>query len=270
MALLNLLADEMIGASETMTDPTSDAYAIIIKYEDDLKAPHKRFLTAHAALSTSAQPTEPERVKVIITAQAKLDVRHDAIIRGVWGLFDALVELLGAEAAASLIALRDWLIPDGLSSQNKTYGGEAGQAKQLADRMTPEIRKRTDAILVGEAPNARTLTSYIDEWISIGRQLGVHEAERGRIESEPAEGAALHNARLAWVRAVNAMITNAEAAMIPPAEMAVLFGALQAAERKADDRAREARAKVAADAKKVLDEKAAEEKAAAEKKPPTQ
>lgn len=265
--MLNLFADEMIGVSDTMLDPAGKAHVIILKYEDDLKAPWKRLSTAHASLVAAAQPLAPERVKLIIAAQGKIDFRHDAIIRGVWALFDALVELLPDEAAA-LIALRDWLIPDGLSSQNKSYGGEAGQAKLLGERLTAEIRQKTDAIVVGHGGNTRSLTSYLEEWISLGQQLGAYENERGTLENTPGEAGPLHNARLAWVRAVNALISNAEAASVTEEDWALLFGPLQSAERKADDRAREAKAKAAAEAKKATEEKTpAEAKKLAEEKP---
>lgn len=264
MSLMHLLPDEMLGASGPMLDPGSEAYAVIMAF-DDFKAPHKRLHAAHAALSAAAQPAQTERIKEIILAQAMLDIRHDAIIRGVWGFFTALAELVGAAEGASLLALRDYLVPDGLSSQNKTYGGEAGQAEQLAIRLTPEVRKRTDDLIIGEGAGAMTLTAYLDEWIAIGRKLGNYDAERGRIENAPSEGAELHNARLDWVRAENAMVSIAEMAGLSAVEMATVFGALQSAERKADERARETKAKITAQMKATADELAAAKKDDAEK-----
>lgn len=265
MSFLNLLPDEMVGISGPMIDPTSEAHVIIIAYDEELKAPYKRLAAAHAAVSKAAQPAKPERIKEIILAQGKLDARHDAIIRGVWGLFGALAELLGGDEGATLLVLRDHLVPNGLSSQNKTYGGEAGQAALLAERMTAEVRQRTDSIVIGEGAKAKTLTACIDEWISLGAQLGAYEGERGQIENAPSDGADLHNARLDWSRAQNAMVSNAEMAGLTPKEMATLFGALWTAERKADDRAAAAKAQAAAEVKAAMEEKAAEEKAAAEK-----
>lgn len=259
MSLMHLLPDEMLGVSGPMLDPGSDAYTVIINY-DDFKAPYKRLQSAHSSLSAAAQPAKTERIKEIILAQATLDVRHDAIIRGIWGFFTAVAELIGGDTGAELIALRDYLVPDGLSSQNKTYGGEAGQAEQLALRLTPDVRKRTDAILIGEGANAQPLSAYLDEWVTAGRKLGIYDAERGRIENEPSEGGDLHNARLDWVRAQNAMVSIAEMAGLTPVEMATVFGALQTAERKADDRARDTKAKVAAEAKAAAEKKAAEKK----------
>jgi hypothetical protein len=260
MALMNLLPDEMLAVSGPMLDPNSKAYAIIAAHHDDLKAPYKRLQSAHASLSKAAQPARADRIKEIILAQAKIDARHDAIIRGVFSLFGAVAELAGGDDGASLQALRDYLIPDGLSSQNKTYRGQAGQAEQLASRMTPDIRNRTDALRVGEGTNAKPLTSYLDEWISLGRKLNTYEAERGALENEPSVGADLHNSRLDWVRAMNAMVVNAEMADLGSTEMALVFGNLLAAERKGDERAREAKQKVTADTKASLEKKASTEK----------
>jgi hypothetical protein len=112
--------------------------------------------------------------------EAQLDIRHDTIIRGVWGTLTSLAELIGGDAGTDILALRDTILPEGLGSQLKTYRAEAGQAAQLADRMTPAIKAKTDAILLGQAPNAKPLTTFVDEWIAIGKQLGALEDERGQ------------------------------------------------------------------------------------------
>lgn len=268
LSLMHLLPDEMLGISAPLVTPgpESKAYPIISKYDEELRAPYKRLSAAHAALSSAMQSTKEDRLEAIIDAQAQIDLRHDGIIRGCWAFFDAIAELAGGEAGASILGLRGYLIPDGLSSQNKTYGGQAGQAEQLAARLTPDVRQRTDGFVIGEGANAKKLTAYLDEWIALGRQLNTYEAERSALESGPSEGAALHQARLDWTRAMNAMVSNAEMAGFTQVEMALVFGALQTAERKADERAREAKNKAAAEAKATTEKKAAEATAKEEAK----
>jgi hypothetical protein len=255
--------DEMIQVTKVWVDPTTPAHLLILKTED-LAGLLPRANATHVALKAANQPGEDPRLTAIIQLQAKLDVRHDAIIRGVWGTLTQKAELIGGDEGASLIVLRDYLLPDGLASQLKTYGAEAGQAERLADRMTPAVRAQTDAIMIGQAPNARPLTAYIDEWIKLGQQLGDLENERGQLLATPSDGKTLYQAQLAWIRVVNAMIANAELADLDEASQAVLFGQYRAALKKANDRAREALAAARAAAEKEATDKAAAEKAAAD------
>jgi len=98
---------------------------------------------------------------------------------GVYGYLTAMAELIGGEDGEELLVLRDRLSPDGLSSQQKTYRGQAGQATQLEDRLTPEVLAKTDAFIVGQGPTAKPLTAYLKEWIAIGKQFGALEDEKG-------------------------------------------------------------------------------------------
>lgn len=281
MAFKNLYPDEMIQISGTWIDPASKAHEAILA-NDEIKPITGRIRAAHELLATAAQPVDTPRLNTIIEQEARIDARHDAIIRGIWGFLTAKAELIGGDAGNAFISLRDLLLPDGLQSQLKTYRGEAGQALQLADRMTPAVRAQTDGILIGQGPNAQTLTYYVDELIDLGKQLGTFENERAVLEAGEHDGGALQKARNKWVRVVNAFVSNAEMAELDAETDALLFEPLRVAEKKADERARqtaaaaakaasekaEKAAKAAAEkaaAEKVAAEKAAAEKAAAEK-----
>jgi hypothetical protein len=226
---------------------------------------------AHAGVLPLVKPPQTGRLAEIMNLEAEIDIRHDSIIRGTYGTLTTMAELVGGDDGTALIALRDELIPDGQQSMLKSYRAEATQADQLDDRLTPKLRARTDAILIGEAPNAKPLTALLDEWIVLGKQLGALEDEKGRIEAaagEAVSGAVFLKARNFWVRVVNALVANAELADIDADKRATIFGPFWNAEKKADERARQSAAKgrmKAAAAEQAAAEKAAAEKAAAEK-----
>ncbi|MDC3953146.1 hypothetical protein [Polyangium jinanense] len=242
MALKNLQTEEMLQVSATWVDPQSLARAAILG-NPDLSAKLSRIDEIHSILAAAAQPSKNPRLDEISAEQAKIDVRHDSIIRGIFGFLTATAELLGGETGADLIQLRDLLIPDGLPSVQKTYRAQAGQAQQLEGRLTPAIKARTNVIFIGQGPAQTSLTEYLDEWIALGKQLGEREDERGRLlaeQSELASGMSLVKARNRWIRVVNAFVADGELAELAPATEALVFGPLRDAEKKADARARSA------------------------------
>ncbi len=242
MALKHLRTEEMLQVSGTWIAPLSPARAAILAVPD-LAAKHPRIEDAHSTLAAAAQPAKFPRLDEISAESVKFDLRHDSIIRGVFGHLTATAELIGGDAGTDLIELRDTLVPDGLPSMQKTYRAEAGQAKQLADRLSPSVKARTDAILIGQGPAQKTLTSYLQEWITLGKKLGDLEDEKGRLLAEQADassGTALVKARNRWIRVVNAMVADGELAELPGATDALVFGPLRDAEKKAEVRSRTA------------------------------
>jgi hypothetical protein len=242
MARKLLHTDEMLHISGVWLDPQSPASAAISSVPELApKAPLLR--KAHAALKAAAQPTTNPRLAEISAEQAKLDLRHDSIIRGIFNICTATAELLGGEAASDMITLRDTLVPEGLSSMQKTYRAEAGQAVQLGDRLTPAIKMKAKAITVGSGPQKQSLLGYINEWITLGIRLGALEDEKVYLLAEQAEatsGMALVQARNRWIRVVNAMLADAELAEIAPSTYVPIFGPLLEAEKKAESRSRAA------------------------------
>lgn len=236
--LLN--TDEMLHISGVWIDPESPACAAIANVPE-LAAKTPLIGKAHTGLATLAQPVINPRLAEISAEQGKLDLRHDSIIRGTWGFCTSTAELLGGEAGNELILLRDTLIPDGLSSMQKTYRAEAGQAIQLADRITPAIKAKAKAFSVGSGENKQSLLAYLNEWITIGKRIGALEDEKAQLlaaQSAAAIGTALVQARNRWIRVVNAFLADAELAEIDAATDATIFGPLRDAETKAESRSR--------------------------------
>ena len=259
MAAKNLNSEEMVQISAGWLDPQNDGHQAILLVPV-LQSSLSLINEAHLGVLPLVKPPQNDRLAAIMILEAELDVRHDSIIRGTHGALTAMAELVGGYDGNELIALRDALIPDGPPSMLKSYRAEATQAAQLDERLTSATRTRTDAVRIGEGASAKSLTAFLDEWIALGKQLGALEDEKGRIEAATGEavtGATFLTARNFWVRVVNAMVANAELADIDQDKMGTVFGPLWNAEKKADERARQAAAKGRT--------KAAADKAAADK-----
>ncbi len=244
MALKRLPTDEMLHLSAAWLDPQSRAHAAI-KASPDLAPSLPRLRAAHQELATAAQPApENQKLADVSSEQVTIDLRHDDIIRGCYWLLTGTAHLLGDDAdGAGWLRLRDILVPDGLSSTQKSYAAEAGQAAQLKARMTPALRAQTDAILVGAKGAKLTLTELLQEWIDLGARLGELEQEKNRLTAAGDKEANVSPtlvARNKWIRNVNVLLAVAEAAELSAETMKLLFGPLRAAEAKADQRARAA------------------------------
>jgi hypothetical protein len=249
MALKRLFSEEMLQISGTLTDPKSKAHKAIVA-SADLAPSMPRLTAAHDVLAQLTQPVDADpRLAAIIAEEGVIDPRHDDLIRGAHALLTGAAFLLG-EDGADLLALRDSLFPDGLSSTQKSYRAEAGQAAQLAARLTPALRARLASIAVGpKSEKKKTLEHFVDELLTLGARLGVLEDEKGRLQAGAAEqagsglGAALLAARNQWVRVANSLVANGELAGLDPETDKLVFGPLRAAEKAADRRAASAPAK---------------------------
>jgi hypothetical protein len=243
MSRKRLATNEMLYISAEWLKPESPAHKAILA-STDLAPTLPRIQSAHQDLATAAQPTALNpRLFEIIKEQTDIDDRHDDVIRGIHGLLTATAFLLGSDDGAHLLALRDLLIPDGLATVQKSYGAEAGEASQLAARLTPEIRTQLDNILVGSTTQQKRLSAYLDEWIQLGEKLGALEIEKARrnpTEATASTGVNLVAARNKWIRTVNLFLAVAEAAEVDADTERLLFGPLRTAEIRAERRGRTA------------------------------
>ena len=259
MAKKNLYPEEMVQISGGWLDPANEGHLAILQVPL-LNALLPSIGEAHTGVIPLVKAPPDDLIAAIIIDEAGIDYRHDGIIRGTHGALTAMAELVG-ELGAELITLRDTLIPDGLQSMLKSYRAEHTQAIQLEERLVPSLRARTDAILIGEGAHAKPLTAYLEEWIALGKQLGALEDKKARLEAglqETVPGAAALKARNQWVRVVNALEQNAELLDLDEKVMAIIFGPVWSAERKADERVRAAAARAQKDA--PTEETAATEK----------
>ncbi|AKU98731.1 hypothetical protein AKJ09_05395 [Labilithrix luteola] len=193
---------------------------------------------AHKQLH-GAQPGQGDARGAEISAEAaEVDARHDAVVRGVDFVLQGIALLVGDSARAREIeAARALLTPEGVSIISTSYRNEAGAAALLKSRLggAADVKSLLASVVVDKK---KTLTSFVNERIAHGERLGVLEDERAQLRLTATESSAVANvnARNAWIRAVNALIANAELAGISPAQDTMIFGALREAETKANRR----------------------------------
>jgi hypothetical protein len=248
MAFKRLFSEEMLQLSATWVDTKSKAHKAILATAD-LAPSLPRIIEAHGTLAHLAQPAQVDpALAVIIEKETEIDLHHDEIIRGTWGLLTSSATLLGVESGgAELLQLRDIVFPDGLQSAQKSYRAEAGQAVQLSKRLTPAHRAQLAAIVVGPKGSKVTLQQLVDELIHLAKDLGALEDDKARLQPAPSEqgpsvGAALLTARNQWVRVANALVANGDLAQLDAETEKLIFGPLRAAEKTADRRPTKGRA----------------------------
>jgi hypothetical protein len=239
MAFRHLESTVMLQISATWLDPASDANKVLLAVPD-LATFLPRLAKPHTSLSALLQPGSDTRIAAIISEQFEIDIRHDGIIRGVFAFLSGAAELLSGDAGKALIELRDFLVPEGLSSLQKSYRTEAAQAAQLNERLTPTIKAQLDSLHLGLSGQSKPLRHFVDEWISLGKKLGLLEDEKARLQDSPAEttAQAIIKARNLWIRTVNALVAQAELVEIDEATDRLVFGPLRAASKNAERKAK--------------------------------
>ncbi len=241
MALKRLTTAEMVQISGPWTTNGSPARKTI-QAVPETAGVLPRIDVAHKQLHAVRPREDDPRVGAIVAEAAEIDARHDALVRGTDRMLEGAALLAGdSPRAREIEATRAVLTPDGLALVSTSYRNEAGAAALLKSRLGSEagVKAVLASIVVDKK---KTLTSFVNERIELAQKLGELEDERAQLLSAPAEsdGGALVDARNAWIRAVNALVANAELAELTPEQHAVIFGALDQAEAKADRRGRAA------------------------------
>lgn len=237
MALKRLTTAEMVQISDPWTT-NGTAARKAIQSVPELAGLLSRVDAAHAALHAARPAPDDPRLAQLSAEAAELDARHDALVRGVDLVLEGVALLAGqGERASELEAARAVLTPEGLSIVSTTYRNEAGAAALLKSRLPKEAG--TKAALASIAVDKKkTLASFVNERIEVAHALGALEDERATLLEAPAEtnAGATVAARNAWIRAVNALVANAELAELPAEQNTLLFSALRQVEAKANRR----------------------------------
>ena len=224
----------MVAQTATLVDRTHpDRVALVGIPEAAGLVP--RIDRAHAGLlqvqRSATNGSEAPRLAEIRTVSRTTDLRHDALVRGLWNLLTALAFLASdPKESEALLALRDHLIPEGVSITQRSYLEESGVATLTAARLTPDHRTALAKI---PTPWGSAL-DCVDEWFACAARLGELEHERAAIESPAMITAAdVLAARNEWVRVMNALRTNLALVEELPAAVTRLLDRLTAAEKRA-------------------------------------
>lgn len=237
MALKRLTTEEMVQLSGPWVTEGTDARQAILSVPE-MAGVLPRVDAAHSALHGAQPGADDPRLAKLQEEAAGEDLEHDTLVRGIHTFLTGLALLCGNTATAeSLLKLRDFLLPAGLDTAQKSYRAEAGAGDLLKTRLAGDAgaKKQLKDIPVLK----KNLGQFVDALLQKARRLGELEDERAQIVSTPAgpsDGAKLLAARNQWIRAVNALVANGELAQPPEDVDRLVFGALRLAEKAADRR----------------------------------
>lgn len=222
MAAKNLLSAEMLAVSEQWVAVKGvralfERQALIAAMLPMIESAHQGILDAQRVGEPGAEEKELAELTV---KGAETDLLHDRKGRGVWKVLDGLADLADStEESAAFIALRDRVLPEGLSMLQATWAAESGNAQRVERELEDEAFAKTLAGVALPLKKRATLLDAVKVHASAGRRLGVIEARRGALEEQAkaakaSEGAAsssaLVKARNQWIRVANAVLSNIE------------------------------------------------------------
>ena len=241
--MIELTTAEMIQVSTDWVAPGTTRDAVLA--QPALAGMLPSVETAHQGLRRVAPDTElPVRLKTLSDEGFERDLSHDDTIRGTHTVVTGL-SILATDPAekAQLLALLDFMLPEGLQAVRKTYRGEAGEAALLTERMAEQPEKAAQlSALVLPIGGGTPLRTFVDRWIADATRLGAIDSERATLSSAtdgpivtPAEA---RSARLVWMKQVRAMLAVADAVNLSEAAHQSIFGNLEAAVATASKRGR--------------------------------
>ena len=236
MALKRLRTAEMVALTATWVDPAHPdrlamarvpALAALLPEVDSV---HRDLYTTHH-IGPSAI-----RIKQIQAEQRILDVEHDDVLRGIHShLRSAIYFSRSPDERRDFERLLALLLPDGLLSVNRSYREEAGQAELASSRLTESDRALLQRLMLHDG---RTLLDAVNQWLSLGAQLGRLDRERAGEPTDdgptPADAMAARNR---WIRTIQAVQVIAELVAGHDPAIREILDRVEAAGRTADRRA---------------------------------
>jgi hypothetical protein len=137
------------------------------------------------------------------------DDTHDRKARALRALLLALVDATDdPERARVFLDLDALLFPHQLRIVHMSYLEEAGAARDVEKRVTPEILSVLESVRV----DGQSLADVYRAWIEAGKQLGHHVQERARVEASLGQDGtatprtSVRKVRAAWIRAVHLLL----------------------------------------------------------------
>ncbi len=239
MSLRDVSTGTMITVSSHWLDaegtrPAIEAIAPAAALLPAIKEAHQRLL------KTQAKPDPGDgKLAAIQKEQGELDVQHDRMGRGEYGVLTAFAEVAGdAEEAASYLALRDKIYPPqrGLRILQASYAEEAGEVELVEERLSDDDRALLKKLPV---PGGK-LSDVHKARLTAGRKLGVLEKKRHNLATgsgdalgESIQPADVLKARNGWIQAARALIAVLNVVQPSQAVLDSILRPLDEAERKA-------------------------------------
>lgn len=195
---------------------------------------------AHDGLKAPVAAPEIDSIKQIQGEENLTDGHFDRKLRGIVMCFAAFAELVLDNAKAErFLQLSKELLPSQLSTVNLTYEEEAGTAESLETKLTDALKLELSAL---PTPGGRTLVDEFKDLITFGKRLGVLEDQKKKLQHElagtPSTDAQRRDARLLWIRTINAFLGIVDIAEISKEEREHLLEPIKSAEEVVSRRKR--------------------------------
>lgn len=148
--------------------------------------PYLESAAAEITSFTKPSPLRPSsEIEKVEAQQEKLDNRHDALNRFLYGFEGLLSELLSSpEVAEALLSIRDKKYPEKLRVNKFTYEREAGAARLMEARLTPEDKSFLASITIQTPKESFSLLDLTTEVIEKAKQLGDLENVKQKLFSQ--------------------------------------------------------------------------------------
>jgi len=210
MRLNRMTVPEMIGITQTWLLPGDPALAIL-KKQAEVAALLPHVQAAHEALLQRQQPDSAREAQLGRELEA-LDARHDDLVRGLDCLCQALALLSDDdELRKTWERIHHLLLPTGLGVVNLSYGAEAGNAILLQQRLSGLTPAETK-LLKSQQVGGQSVQAIVQSLLAVAAELGERDRDREslRQSTQFATPAEIMSSRMAWVRAVSAVLAIAE------------------------------------------------------------
>ena len=231
MAAKSLTLNEMAHVTANLLHPESPAYARL-RTLPLLGQLIPLLEAAHSGVVEVAPPPDNPALKELSALATATDAVYDSLGRAVWDVLTA-ASLLGDDGSPYL-EVRDAMLPEGVAAATQiTYEGEAGFVQRLRARLTEPMRQQLSGIRVGE----RDLLGVVESWLDAGDRLGDLEQQKVRATVQRPSVNTILEARLAWIRSINALRHLAPLAQLSDEDEQAIFGTLDDLEARADQRA---------------------------------
>jgi hypothetical protein len=235
MALKRLRTEEMVTITSTLVDPEHPDHQAMVAVPALAPLVPEIAGSHHGLYATYFTGPNAVRLKEIQSQQKELDVDHDDFVRGLWAYCWAMIYLARTDAERQVFhRLLALLLPDGLAVVRKSYREEAGQAALVQSQLGDGDRATLASMVL---PDGRTLLDVVNQWLSLGTQLGALDRERAGDVADgtptPAEALAARNR---WIRTMQAVRDVAALVAVDNPAISEIMVRLDEAERVADRR----------------------------------
>jgi hypothetical protein len=238
MGYKDLTSAEMIAISGDWISADTEA-GKLFRATKQLDSVYQFITAAHEGLGASqvvGDSTVERELQALAEKNAELDARHDKLVRCIWKTLNALAEGAKTKARATLyLDTAKAIFPDGASSTQATYAGQAGNAALVEQRLKPEHKEMLAAITTPDG----TLAQHVSRWKKRALELGESDKERARLVAQKDAGVTRADAQVArteWVRAADLLVRTLRMAKLTPAELETLTGPLTKAVERATKR----------------------------------